>query len=180
MRRMSWICGIVLAVAALGCESEPGLRVVIDSEGMIPDVNIDSLTVDVIASQEVPSRNDDGELIAFTCRASEQRWEGDELSFPLEITVRPGDVAWECVGLRARGYFDENLVIRAEATYCLDLEGGVTDERLTLDSRCRITAEREACAADEVCREGQCETSSVGELFELTPVTLEACDRGSD
>lgn len=170
---------LALATALGGCDADPGLRLTIESEGVVAGVMIDELTVDVVASQVEP-RRESGELVAFTCRASSETWAGDELILPIELTVRPGDVDWECVGVRAQGYLEGELVIRAEEIYCADLADGVTRERLTLDGDCRITDGREACAADLVCRGGLCETSLMGELLELSPVSLEACDRGSE
>lgn len=171
------ICALC-ACLVIGCEPDTGLRIEIVAEGFQEGVNIDELRVDLVASQNEPTPSDYPDEYVYPCRIASRVFSGEGLQFPLVITVHPGDILWECVGIRARGVFDQQTVIRAEELHCKDLHAGVTDVELILDVRCLTTEEGPQCQPFEVCAEGECEASRATSIFDANAAIVESCDFG--
>lgn len=175
----------IVALVAAGCAQETGLEIEIRQVGVEPGISINRLVVDLVASQDAPTtpRGSD-EVFTYTCRPVS--WGVEDLRFPLTIVVRPGEIDWGCVGVRARGYFDSDLVIRAEQIFCVDLTEGVQHETLELTSGCLLASPGDDCEHDHVCTcaagavcgaTARCsEPSPVAAMFDVAPAVDGFCN----
>ena len=161
-------CSLPLLFSA--CDADSGLRIDIAVDGVQPGRNVDRIVIDLVASQD--------DAYPYTCRVATHQIEGDALSFPVTVVVEPGDIRWDCVAIRVRGYLGDDLTIRAEELFCVDLDGEVTNAQLVLDSRCLLNEGEHICAADEVCNQGACQVSDAAPHFAEPPAVWESCSGG--
>lgn len=175
----------LLALVAAGCAQETGLEIVIRQVGVEPGLAIDQLNLDLVASQGAPTTpRGSTDVYTYTCRPV--TWGVEDLHLPMTIVVRPGEIEWGCVGVRARGFLDGALVIRAEQIFCVDLDDGVHQGTLELTSGCLLASPGDDCDEGHVCTcaagafcdpEGRCgEASPVAAMFEAAPAVDSFCN----
>ena len=168
------LCAMLLA----GCEHDTGLRLEIELYNLEANVDLDSVVVDVVAVQgqlEPVEHRDD---YLFPCRMATKTFDDESLHFPIIAVVRPGDIIWDCVGVRARGFLGDVQVIRNEEQYCFDLDEDVVEETLVLDQRCLESELDPPCTTEQVCVEGACNRSLASPIFSTPPLLLESCESG--
>lgn len=169
------ICALCTCLL-IGCEPDTGMRIEIVGEGLLEGVNIDELRLDVVASQNEPTPSDYPDEYVYPCKVATRVFSGESLRFPIVVTVRPGDILWKCVGIRARGMFEQETVIRAEDLQCTDLYSEVTPLELYLDLRCLTTEGGPQCRPWEVCDVGRCLESPAASIFEANAAIVESCE----
>jgi hypothetical protein len=179
-----WLASI-LALVAAGCAPETGLEIEIRQVGVEPGIAIDALNVDLVASQDAPTTpHGSPNVFTYTCRPV--TWGVLDLHFPLTIVVHPGEIDWGCVGVRATGFLDGNLAIRAEQIFCADLANGVHHGTLELTSGCLLASPGDDCDGDHVCTcpagafcdpDDRCRNeSTVTAMFDAAPAVSSFCN----
>lgn len=170
MRLVSLLASALLTA---GCADDvAGLLLTIDVAGLAAGADIDEVHVDMVASLDHATG-----ASASTCRAVSETVPGPRvstLSFPFDIAIRPGDRSWECVAVRVTARKDGSDVLRNEGLYCVGLES-FAHQTILLERDCHESYRDQACAATQVCREGSCEGSRVGALFEGAAEVDVAC-----
>jgi hypothetical protein len=175
----------IVALVVAGCAPETGLEVVIRQVGVEPRIAIDQLNIDLVASQNAPTTpRGSASVYAYTCRPV--TWGVEDLRLPLTVVVRPGEIEWGCVGVRARGFLDGALTIRAEQIFCVDLTEGVHHGTIELTSGCLLASPDDDCDERHVCScaagaacapDARCgEESPVSAMFEAAPAVGSFCN----